>query len=803
MSTVDLKARPVTLFYLALSVLLLAVFYLVTQQVFSHAPNVIKLDTLAIQPAQAPVVLGALELAQKIGSRSAEKQHLRLIFDKQHGWQIANIAKYRRIDAPGGEYKTRYLRRIPLQTGDAFSIAGEEFVVLNSQGRLDIEHRRTQQQLHWQGGQTGAIQTQQFAQNTMPKQTVCSEDRNYFKKWLLPYKFAFNEWLIQQHWAQKEETLLFKIGGSVTCLRRWGISEQQKPLFSPDSGRIYWLDNRYWLAPSGKQSLIQVKPVGQTDFSNLEQQYVPLQKAEQSIEQLILGRSVYKVFIDKENTLSLQQRSGDVWLAEDWQEQQKSYGNPSKNHPTPQMTAPETFAQNVFFWVNLFYILSLLVSLVFAMRGRLRSDSGLLWVLSLTLVCSGNLVLLQLAIGGLSERFLNLSSTFLKVSLSYQILLLTLLFMPLTSITQGVKNLFRINQLAGDYQGIKTYWGYLRQRSKQISFYTTALVNLLLAIYFIMLSMQAVGGLEAGVAGYQPVEFSKFIVIFISTISAVGYYEKRYLAAYNNQGSILWSVQQTLGLFLGLGGVVIFTTLLLSLVRDFSPIALIFLYLLLFCVRILPHPLNGSFTTGGKIIFTGLLFVLAIPVTVLVSTKLNGIPPSFLMNADRFQVWANPALYPHSGSQVIDSMRLISNSTAWGQVHWFSHNSHEIMRLPAVQDDFIATFLISHFGYLAGLSLLAVQLAFVWQLIRLSNGLLHDLQGTASARQLGYSGSLFCFGFAGLLIAHWLISWSNVLGLLPVMGQPMALLSSGGSNLMLFVVPCLLLSFCFAWIKEQ
>jgi cell division protein FtsW (lipid II flippase) len=112
---------------------------------------------------------------------------------------------------------------------------------------------------------------------------------------------------------------------------------------------------------------------------------------------------------------------------------------------------------------------------------------------------------------------------------------------------------------------------------------------------------------------------------------------------------------------------------------------------------------------------------------------------------------------------------------------------------------------MSHFGYVAGLSLLAVQLLFVWQLTRLSNGLLydHNLHGSALERQLGYSGSLFCFGFAGLLIAHWLISWSNVLGLLPVMGQPMSLLSSGGSNLLLFVTPCLLLSFCFAWIKEQ
>jgi cell division protein FtsW (lipid II flippase) len=196
---------------------------------------------------------------------------------------------------------------------------------------------------------------------------------------------------------------------------------------------------------------------------------------------------------------------------------------------------------------------------------------------------------------------------------------------------------------------------------------------------------------------------------------------------------------------------------------------------------------------------------MCIPAYLLISTKITGSPPSILMNADRFQVWANPSLYPHSGSQVIDSMTLISNSSAFGQEEWFSVNTSEIMQLPAVQDDFIATFLCNHFGYIPALGLLALQLLLVWGIARLSNELLHNDNRYSSAleRQIGYSGNLFCYGFAGLLIAHWLISWSNVLGLLPVMGQPMAILSAGGSNLMLFVVPCLLLSFCFSWIKEQ
>lgn len=806
----DLKARPATVFYLTVSVLLLVVFYGLTQQVFSHAAEVIKLESLQIKPEPSPLTIGAMELAQKEGVRAGEKQHIRLLFDAQNGWQIANVAKSKRVDAPGGDYKTRYLKRLRLQVGDAFSIKGEVFQVLAAQGQLQIEHTASKQQLFWQGGQNGRIDTFQAGKNTTPADTVCAEDGNYFKNWLYPYKVAVNDWFVNRHWGKKEETLLFKIGGSVVCFRRWGLLTASKPLFVPDSARIYWLDNSYWLAPgTSRQNLIRIKPKNHPEFISFDQLYLPMRSSQQVIEKLVLGRSTYNVTINSDNTLQLSQASGDVWLQSDWQKRldklPKHVAHQSLQ-PTPQMTQPQPFAQSVLGLVNVFYLLSACMSAALAVRGRLRAHSGLFWTLSLALLCTGNLVLSQLAVGGINERFLNLSSTFLKVSIAYQALLGVLTFISLDSLTKAINILFRIKQHHETQRyEYDSYWAYLKQRSHDLAFYINSVMNVLLAGYFVMITMQAVGGLEGGVAGYQPVEFSKFIVILISTISAAGYYEKRYLEAYDNQGSILWSLQQTFGLFLWLGLIVIFTSVMLGIVRDFSPIVLIFLYLLLFSFRILPHPLDGSFNKVSKLIGAGLIVILAMPVYLLISTKINGVPPAVLMNADRFQVWANPSLYPHSGSQVIDSMTLISNSNAFGQQSWFSRNSSEIMQLPAVQDDFIATFLMSHFGYVAGLSLLAVQLLFVWQLTRLSNGLLHDhnLHGSALERQLGYSGSLFCFGFAGLLIAHWLISWSNVLGLLPVMGQPMSLLSSGGSNLLLFVVPCLLLSFCFAWIKEQ
>jgi len=52
--------------------------------------------------------------------------------------------------------------------------------------------------------------------------------------------------------------------------------------------------------------------------------------------------------------------------------------------------------------------------------------------------------------------------------------------------------------------------------------------------------------------------------------------------------------------------------------------------------------------------------------------------------------------------------------------------------------------------------------------------------------------SIVLLGSITLFALHWIISWSNALGLLPVMGQPMSWLSAGVSHQILMVFPCVL-----------
>ncbi|MEY4767376.1 MAG: hypothetical protein RL637_15, partial [Pseudomonadota bacterium] len=264
MSTLSFRFYRQSIIYYLLSLIVIGVFYGLITQVFNHAATVIKLDTIDIAPTPTPLIIGFNELAQKNGVRAGEKQHLQLNYDPQIGWQIADIARLKKVDAPGGEYKTRYLKRYLLKTGDTIAIKGELFLVINAETQLQLQHIATQKNTHWISGQSGSL---------IEGETVCIEDLKWVKNFLYPYKMAIIEQFYQLHWLAKEESLLFKIGGSVDCKRRWGLLNQDhNPLLAPDSARIYWLEQKYWLAPgNGRQNLIRVKPKNQAEFISLDQ----------------------------------------------------------------------------------------------------------------------------------------------------------------------------------------------------------------------------------------------------------------------------------------------------------------------------------------------------------------------------------------------------------------------------------------------------------------------------------------------------------------------------------------------------
>ena len=122
------------------------------------------------------------------------------------------------------------------------------------------------------------------------------------------------------------------------------------------------------------------------------------------------------------------------------------------------------------------------------------------------------------------------------------------------------------------------------------------------------------------------------------------------------------------------------------------------------------------------------------------------------------------------------------------------------MNLPAVENDFTLAFFLNRYGSLAGLVLAGIQAALIGLLLVIADRAL-DRSGNAGrlATPGGFAGFAL-YGGAALLGAHFLVSWGTNLGFLPVMGQPMPLLSAAGSHLTLFVLPVIALAVA---VEEQ
>lgn len=137
----------------------------------------------------------------------------------------------------------------------------------------------------------------------------------------------------------------------------------------------------------------------------------------------------------------------------------------------------------------------------------------------------------------------------------------------------------------------------------------------------------------------------------------------------------------------------------------------------------------------------------------------------------------------------IDCMQPVSGGEARATDAKWGENNEEAMAIPVVQFDFTAAFLISRFGVelaflvvLLQIIVLAMMVDGAWRAFRWRDG---DVADRFTRQVLCYA----TLGGALLLASQWTIAWGNVLGLLPIMGQPMTWISSSGSHVIMVAVP--------------
>lgn len=325
----------------------------------------------------------------------------------------------------------------------------------------------------------------------------------------------------------------------------------------------------------------------------------------------------------------------------------------------------------------------------------------------------------------------------------------------------------------------------LSQRSIEI------MLAMLAAVALAALAAQVLWGDEGGVFDLQPVELAKLALVALSAHCLALRFGWHAKTPHPADLGLRWlRLAAPVLLFLALLGMA------LVQVDDFSPLILLLVWsgamLLAYALIARRHLLTA-----------GLLAVAVLAVLAVAWLRWSGSADLVRWGfyADRFLVWLNPAEHPHTGQQLLLGARAVSEGGWLGADHVLGlrslgQSAGNALLIPAVQDDFAASFFIYRHGLLGALLLWCLQAAFLAGVALAALGAWHasaDARNFRQAWSARYRYFALCGGGA-FVLGHLLLSWGTNLAIFPIMGQPMSFLSAGGSHLLFFLCPLLAFS---------
>lgn len=212
--------------------------------------------------------------------------------------------------------------------------------------------------------------------------------------------------------------------------------------------------------------------------------------------------------------------------------------------------------------------------------------------------------------------------------------------------------------------------------------------------------------------------------------------------------------------------------------HSYKLIILGFLMAILPAILVLKQPNLGIavsflFITGVMLWVWGLKWkhFLTLLISGIVSVPL--IWP-FLREYQKQRIFAflNPEKDPlGSGYSIIQSRIAIGSGEFWGR-GWMHGSQNRLNFVPEKHTDFIFSVLSEEFGFLGASVLILLFVIFFYRCIKIALQT-HD----ASAR-------LLVFGMASSILYQLVINISMTIGLVPVVGVPLPLISYGGSNML-------------------
>jgi len=147
---------------------------------------------------------------------------------------------------------------------------------------------------------------------------------------------------------------------------------------------------------------------------------------------------------------------------------------------------------------------------------------------------------------------------------------------------------------------------------------------------------------------------------------------------------------------------------------------------------------------------------------------------SFLQPYQKLRIltFLNPDRDPlGAGYQIIQSKIAVGSGGLSGKGFLKGTQSY-LEFLPEKHTDFIFTLFAEEYGFLGSLVLLIIYIIIIYRILRI---------GIISR---SYFAKLFCFGYGSAIFFYVTVNMCMVLGLLPIVGSPLPIMSYGGSSML-------------------
>ncbi len=181
-------------------------------------------------------------------------------------------------------------------------------------------------------------------------------------------------------------------------------------------------------------------------------------------------------------------------------------------------------------------------------------------------------------------------------------------------------------------------------------------------------------------------------------------------------------------------------------------------------------------------IYSGLILLVSLPFVISILKPYQKSRILTFFNPDRDPLGA--------GYQIIQSKIAIGSGGLLGKGFLQGTQSY-LEFLPEKHTDFIFTLFSEEFGFVGSMLLILLYALLIYRIIRIG----------FSSRS--FFAKLYCYGFASALFLYIFVNIAMVVGLLPIVGAPLPIMSYGGSSMLSIMLGLSIVMSCKIYSRDS